>query len=81
MVLRTLLLGLGLLELLVPRRLVDFWMNLAVADGDDSVELRPWVYTAARLEGAVFVLWALRSRGGGTHSNATHQDQTTVAVE
>lgn len=56
MVLRVLALVVGLLELLAPRRLVDFWMGLATKDG----ELRPWVYTAARVEGVVLVLWALR---------------------
>jgi hypothetical protein len=63
MVIRTLLLVLGVLELLVPKRLVDFWMNRAVAS-EDEVELRPWVYTAARVEGLVIVLWAL-TRGRG----------------
>ncbi|WP_144903051.1 hypothetical protein [Halobellus captivus] len=47
----------GVIELLAPRKLVDFWMGLA-ADGD--YELKPWVYTAARLEGVVLVLWALK---------------------
>lgn len=61
MVLRTLALVLGLLELLAPRRLVDFWMGLATKDG----ELRPWVYSAARVEGVLLVLWAL-TRGRGS---------------
>ncbi|WP_276270733.1 hypothetical protein [Haloarcula litorea] len=65
MVLRLLLLALGLLELLAPRRVVDFWMGLATPE--DDVELRPWVYTAARVEGAVLVLWALtRGRKAGS---------------
>ncbi|MFB6107943.1 MAG: hypothetical protein ABEJ82_03760 [Haloplanus sp.] len=59
MLVRLLLVVVGLLELALPRRTVDFWMNLA-ADGD--VELRPWVYKAARVEGALLVLWALRPR-------------------
>ncbi|WP_336025270.1 hypothetical protein [Halobellus salinisoli] len=58
MVLKVLALVVGVLELLVPRQLVDFWMNLASAD--DDVELRSWVYTAARIEGVVLVLWALK---------------------
>ncbi|WP_410767348.1 hypothetical protein [Haloferax sp. DFSO60] len=49
---------LALLELLAPRQLVDFWMNLA-AEGDEPVSLRPWVYTIARLEGVVILLWLL----------------------
>jgi hypothetical protein len=65
MVLRVLLLVLGVLETAAPKRVVDFWMNLAAVD--DEVELRPWVYTAARIEGVVILLWTLnryrRDRG------------------
>jgi len=59
MLLRIAALILGVLELLRPRAVVDFWMTFAV-DDDDDVSLRPWVYTAARVEGVVLVLWALR---------------------
>lgn len=52
---------LGVVELLYPRRVVDYWMRRAV-NGDQEVELRSWVYTAARLEGLVILLW-LVSRG------------------
>lgn len=58
MFVRYLALLFGVLEILVPRRVVDFWMDLAVADGD-SVELRPWVYSAARIEGIILVVWAV----------------------
>ena len=60
----SLLLGvLGLLEVLVPKRVVDWWFGLAV-DGD--AEPRPWVYTAARVEGVLLLLWlASRRRRGG----------------
>jgi hypothetical protein len=57
MLLRIAAFVLGLLELLRPRGVVDFWMGLAT---DDDGSLRPWVYTAARIEGAFLVLWALR---------------------
>jgi len=60
MPIRTFLLVVGLLELLAPRKTVDFWMKLAAKEGE--VELRPWVYTVARLEGVIIVLWLLRSR-------------------
>ncbi|MGQ4555249.1 hypothetical protein [Halobellus sp. GM3] len=60
MVLRAAALAFGLVELIAPRPFVNFWMDLAAAD--DDVELRSWVYTAARLEGVVLVLWALKSR-------------------
>ncbi|GAB6860135.1 hypothetical protein ACFR97_11695 [Haloplanus litoreus] len=59
MLLRIAVLVLGLAEVLRPRRLVDFWMNLAT-DGDGSP--RRWVYAAARVEGLLLVLWALRRR-------------------
>jgi hypothetical protein len=55
---RVVLLALGLLELLAPRPLVDFWFRLATT-GDSEAQLRPWVYTAARLEGVAIILWAL----------------------
>ena len=61
MLLRIVLLATAVLEVLVPRRLVDFWMNLAA---ENDVELRPWVYTIARLEGVVILLWLLSRRRG-----------------
>ncbi|MHC3379038.1 hypothetical protein [Haloarcula argentinensis] len=64
MVLRLALLALGVFELLRPRKVVDFWMGLATTDGDE-INLRPWVYSAARVEGALLVLWVLRRRRGG----------------
>jgi hypothetical protein len=59
MAIRLLLLAIGLVELLAPEKVVDFWMNLATTESD--VELRPWVYTVARIEGLVIVLWLLAS--------------------
>ena len=59
--LRLALAALGVAELLWPRRIVDFWMGLAVA-GDQEIELRPWVYTAARLEGVLILLWVVARR-------------------
>lgn len=54
----SLLLGLfGLLEALAPKRVVNFWFDLAT-EGDE-VTLRPWVYTAARIEGVLIVLWVV----------------------
>ncbi|MFC6872728.1 hypothetical protein [Halobellus marinus] len=62
MLLRVAALVIGILELLAPRKVVDFWMSLA-AEGD--VDLRSWVYTAARIEGVALVVWALtRGRSG-----------------
>ncbi|WP_435184638.1 hypothetical protein [Halobellus sp. EA9] len=64
MFLRVTALAFGLAELLAPRRVVDFWMALAT---DDDGELRSWIYTAARIEGVLLVLWALtRGRSGGS---------------
>ena len=62
MVLRAIALVLGIVELIAPRRLVDFWMGVATTD---DVELRPWVYTAARVEGVFLVLWALKGGCSG----------------
>ena len=63
MALRLALAALGVAELVWPRRFVDFWMGLAARSGED-VDLRSWVYTAARLEGALLLAWAVaRSRG------------------
>lgn len=56
MVLRLALGLLGIAEVVWPRRTVDFWMNLA-AKGDEAVELESWVYTVARLEGILILLW------------------------
>jgi hypothetical protein len=52
---------LGVVELLFPRRLVDFWMRFLVEDGED-VTVRPWAYSLVRLEGIVILLWAARRR-------------------
>lgn len=62
MLLRFALGALGIAELLWPRRTVDFWMGLAAA-GDQDVELRPWVYTVARIEGILILLWVLWTAG------------------
>lgn len=48
----------GLAELVRPRETVDFWMGLA-AENPDAVDLRPWVYTAARVEGVLILVWVL----------------------
>ena len=62
MAIRGLLLALGLAELLAPEKVVDFWMELATTESD--VELRSWVYTVARLEGLIIVLWVLAAGRG-----------------
>lgn len=63
MLVRLALAALGLAELLAPRRVVDVWVDLAT-EGD--VEVRGWVYAAARAEGLLLLLWALsRGRGDG----------------
>jgi len=68
MALRLLLLAVGLGEVLAPRKVVHFWMNLATTESD--VELRSWVYTAARLEGLAIVLWVLTAGRGGNDTEA-----------
>lgn len=63
--LRALLVGFGLLELLFPKQVVDIGIRLAF-DTEGDVEPKPWVYTVARIEGAVFVLLALWKLGGSS---------------
>jgi len=65
MLLRALAFAVGILELLLTRPFVDYWMDIAAVD--DDVELHSWVYTVARLEGIVFILWALK--GGCSQSD------------
>lgn len=79
MVLRTLLLALGIAEILRPRQLVDFWMRVAVRGGE-SVELREWVYSIARLEGIVIVLWVLGSAVRRSRAARSSTDDDAVAV-
>ncbi|RDZ63745.1 hypothetical protein C5B90_11470 [Haloferax sp. Atlit-12N] len=65
--LRALLAAFGLVELLVPDKLVAVMTRLAYEDGGEMTA-KPWVVTAARVEGAVFLLVALfglRGRCGG----------------
>ena len=62
MLFRAFLVPLGLAEVLWPRRVVDFWMDLAAVRGQE-VELRPWVYAAARVEGLLLLVWVLASLG------------------
>ncbi|WP_049985698.1 hypothetical protein [Halobellus rufus] len=57
MFLRAIAFVIGVLEVAFTRPFVDYWMDLAAVD--DDVELHSWVYTVARIEGFVFVLWAL----------------------
>jgi hypothetical protein len=67
--------ALGLAELLFPRRTAEFWVSRALVDGSD-VEWQPWVYTAARIEGAVLLWWALRS--GGTEHEPDPDDASAT---
>ena len=52
--LRALLVGLGIVELLLPDQLVAVLTRLAYEDGREMTA-KPWVTTAARIEGAVLV--------------------------
>ncbi|WP_280536634.1 hypothetical protein [Halopenitus sp. POP-27] len=69
-----LLVGLvGLVELLCPRTVIAVATRLAYRTPED-LEVREWVYTAARLEGAVLVLLGLvglYTTAGSTGSAAT----------
>jgi len=59
MVIRIALVVLGVLELLFPRRLTDYVMDVTTV-GETTYEYKPWVYKLARLEGLVFILIAVR---------------------
>ncbi|WP_411964357.1 hypothetical protein [Haloferax sp. YSMS24] len=65
---RLLMAGLGIVELLFPDQLVDTLTKLAYEDGGD-VTAKPWVSTAARVEGATLLFLALfvvgKRCGGG----------------
>lgn len=49
----------GVLALLRPRRLLDFWEPLAFENPADA-EIRSWILPVARLEGLVALGYALR---------------------
>ena len=57
MILRIVLAVFGIVELLFPRKVVDYMMDVSTT-GETTYELKPWVYGLARLEGLVFVLVA-----------------------
>jgi hypothetical protein len=74
-----LLIGLfGLVELLCPRAVVAAATRLAYRTPDEF-EIREWVYTAARIEGAIFVLLALV--GLYTSAAPTTDDDSAAAIE
>ncbi|ELY46046.1 hypothetical protein [Natronorubrum sulfidifaciens] len=60
---RALAIGVGLLEAVFPRRLIDAGERLAF-DTPETGRLQPWTVPMARLEGLVFV-WLLARKGGG----------------
>ena len=47
----------GIVEVLFPRKVVDYMMDVSTT-AETTYELKPWVYGLARLEGLVFVLVA-----------------------
>jgi hypothetical protein len=66
MILRILLAVFGIVELLFPRKVVDYMMDVSTT-AETTYELKPWVYSLARLEGLVFVL----SHSGGVRTGMT----------
>jgi hypothetical protein len=56
--LRILLAVFGVVELLFPRQVVDFMMDVTTT-AETSYEFESWVYPLARLEGLAFVLVAV----------------------
>ncbi|MFC4359878.1 hypothetical protein ACFO0N_18180 [Halobium salinum] len=61
---------LALAELFAPKRVVEFWLRVAVSN-PDTVEVRPWLYALARLEGVVILLWLVRRRRGSPRRRLT----------
>lgn len=59
--LRQLLVGFGIVELLFPERLIDYSEELAL-ENPDKCELKSWVTTLARFEGVVFLWLVVRDR-------------------
>jgi len=55
--LRLVLAVFGIVEVLFPRKVVDYMMDVSTT-AETTYELKPWVYGLARLEGLVFVLVA-----------------------
>lgn len=51
----------ALVELLVPRRFIEFWEGYALENPGDC-SLKPWVIPVARLEGLLFLVALARPR-------------------
>jgi hypothetical protein len=64
--LRRLIAALGLVELLIPGRFIEFFERYAL-ENPEECSLRPWVTPVARLEGLITLVVALRP---GTFSGA-----------
>ena len=58
MILRIILAVFGFIELLFPRKVVQYMMNVTTT-GETRYEFKSWVYKLARLEGLSLVLVAL----------------------
>ncbi|WP_439026882.1 hypothetical protein [Haloarchaeobius sp. DT45] len=69
---RTVMFVLGLIEFLFPRQLTNFWTRMAYHTPDEF-EVRPWVVKAARIEGLVFVLLALKGAMAHRSKSATKE--------
>ncbi|ALG82014.1 hypothetical protein HLASA_1119 [Halanaeroarchaeum sulfurireducens] len=67
MILRIVLAVFGLIELLFPRQVIDYMMDITTTE-EATFEFKPWVYKLARLEGFAFVLiafWWSKNRTEG----------------
>ncbi|WP_338742255.1 hypothetical protein [Haloplanus salilacus] len=59
MSIRAILVLFGVIEMVMPKRVVDYIMKLSTK-GTPEYEFKSWVYLLARLEGLVIVVLALR---------------------
>lgn len=57
MMFRILLAVFGIIELVFPKQVIEYMMEVTTTD-DPTYEFKPWVYKLARLEGLSFVLLA-----------------------
>ncbi len=59
--LKGLLAALAVVELLAPKRFIEFWEPLAL-ENPEACSLEPWVIPVARIEGVAFLLALVRPR-------------------
>lgn len=67
MILRTVAALFGIVEMVLPKKVVEKTMDL-ITVGEPEYEFKSWVYTLTRLEGFVILIFAL------LWSNESHEE-------